>query len=361
MGAEAVASRGAWYERTDKLHRKKKTLPNGEKKPCIATTGPPSAPRGTRATQQHKTQDIIPYKAAAQHVRCAVSAAANKANNTVGIGTLVYSSSSESLDERPPLRSNAAMISLSNPSKPPPSETESEAEPDWGGGRFRLADCGVLRASVGVAAAAAAAATASAAAAAAAANEDRGAGAAGGAGDGAVRSTVVCTGAAMEAAACWRFVACARRPRRLSAADRAADEEGIVGAGAVFDVGGDGAAAGVDTDESAAVAAAVVGAAVVGAADVGAVSASAISSTTSGVATGGGTIDLVSPTTVTSSPAAAFPAAELSSMADTSSTSPKGGGATTLFMFCALAADASLAGLADLTSMPSVASIFLAW
>ena len=215
-----------------------------------------------------------------------VSAAANKASNKVGMRTFVYSSSSDSLDERPPLRSNAAMRSLSNPSRPPPSETESEAEPDWGGGRCRLTDCGVRRASVGVAAGAAAAAAGAAAAAAATANEDGGAGAAGGAGGGAVRSTVVCTNADIDAAACWLFVACARRPRRLLAADRAGDEEGMVSAGAAFDVGVDDAAAGVDTDALAAVAVAVVGAAGVGAADVRALSASPISSTTSGVATG---------------------------------------------------------------------------
>ena len=103
------------------------------------------------------------------------------------MGTFVYSSSSDSLEERPPLRSNAAMRSQSNPSKPPPSETELEAEPDWGGGRCRLTNWGVRRVSVGVAAGAAAAAVGAAAAAAATANEDRGAGAAGGAGGGALR------------------------------------------------------------------------------------------------------------------------------------------------------------------------------
>jgi len=73
----------------------------------------------------------------------------DKTNIKVGIGTSVYSSRSDSLYERPQLRSNAAIRSLSTPSKPLPSERESsEDDPGGGsGGRCRLAGTGVSRTS----------------------------------------------------------------------------------------------------------------------------------------------------------------------------------------------------------------------
>jgi len=58
VGAEAVASRGAWYERTDKLHRKKKTLSNGERKTMYCHNRPPSSsPRHQSHTATQDTRD----------------------------------------------------------------------------------------------------------------------------------------------------------------------------------------------------------------------------------------------------------------------------------------------------------------
>jgi len=310
-------------------------------------------------TQQHEAESTLPYKAAQGALG---SSKQDRTSNTVGMGTSVYSSCSDSLDERPPWRSSAAIRSLSKPSKPQPSERESsEDDPGGGGGgRGRLAGGGVPRASFD-------AATAAAAAAAAAANVDcaaRAADAAGGTGGGDVRSTVVCISFYINEDACLRFVACALRPRFLLAVDRADDDKGNFPAGTAPDVGFDDAAAGFGKDRAEAVAAAAVAAGA--AAVVGLVDASAVSSTNAGGATGGDTDDLVSATTVASSSAATFPVAETSSMADKSATSPTGGGATTssLLVFCAspsAAADASLAFSGAFTLMPSVASIFSAW
>jgi len=136
----------------------------------------------------------------------------------MGMTRSVYFSIPDSLEGLAPLRAKASMRSESKPSKPPPSDTELSEDATDGG-------CRRLRPEAWDAPPASADATAvGASAAAVTGDEGRAGGAAAG---GSVRSTVVWSGASMEAAACFRFVACARRPRCLWAALAAARTVGV--------------------------------------------------------------------------------------------------------------------------------------